>query len=325
VAERPVVDALFAGDVYCDVIFAELPGLPTPGGEVYAKRFAVVPGGTANRGVAAARLGLSTALAVTLGTDMFGNHLADWLGAVPNLDLRWSRRDPAVETAVSVAVTGEHDRSFITYAEGAPGRPETLPDPRPRVGAAHLPMSEPLPGWAAELRAEGTVLVGGVGWDASGEWSPVVLDRLSEVDVFCPNAVEAMNYTHTDDPREAAKALAERVAHVVVTLGPDGSLALDSGTGECVQVPSVPVEAADPTGAGDVFVAGYMYGMLRGMPPADRLRLANVAAGLSVRGLGGASSAPDWARIRDFVAALDAETRAEYAVLEETWAGHVGP
>jgi sugar/nucleoside kinase (ribokinase family) len=324
VAGRPQVDALFAGDLYCDLIFGELPGLPAPGSEVFAKRFAVVPGGTANRGVAAARLGLSTALAVTTGTDLFGDHLVDWLGTVPNLDLRWLRRDPAAHTPVSVAVTGETDRSFITYAEGAPGRPETLPAP-PRVRVAHLGLAEPLPAWAAALRAEGTVLAGGVGWDGTGEWSDTVLARLSDVDIFCPNAVEAMRYTRTDSPRQAAKALAERVATVVVTLGGNGSLALDAGTGEFVQVPPVPVPVADPTGAGDVFVAAYLYGVLRGWPLADRLRFANLCAALSVRGLGGASSAPDWYQIRDFVAALPAAARAEYAPLEDAWAGHDVP
>lgn len=323
-AERPTVDALFAGDMYCDLIFGELPGLPEPGGEVYAKRFAVVPGGTANRGVAAARLGLTTALAVTTGTDMFGDHLVDWLGGVANLDLRWLRRDPAAQTPVSVAVTGETDRSFLTYAEGAPGRPETLPAP-PRVRAAHLGIGDPLPAWAAGLRAEGTILAGGVGWDATGQWSDSVLARLSEVDIFCPNAVEAMRYTRTDSPRQAAKALAERVATVVITLGGNGCLALDAGTGEFAEVPGVPVPVADPTGAGDVFVAAYLYATLRGWPLPDRLRFANLCAALSVRGLGGASSAPDWYQIRDFVVALPAAARAEYAPLEEEWAGHGVP
>lgn len=320
--DRPHVDVLFTGDVFCDLIFGELPGLPSPGGEVFAKRFAVTPGGTANRCVAAARLGLSTALAATLGTDLFGTHLAERLGEVDNLDLRWLRLDPTARTAVTVSVTDASDRSFITYQEGSPGRPQTLPEPLPRVWAAHLGLAAPLPDWAARLRAEGTRLVGGVGWDATGEWSGTVLDRLAEVDVFCPNAVEAMSYTRTDSPYQAAKVLAERVGEVVVTRGGEGALALDAGTGEYAEVPAVPVEVADPTGAGDVFVAAYMYGMLAGWPLPLRLRFAALAASSSVRTLGGAASAPDLAALHDFVRTLPAAEQAAYAPLEELWAQH---
>ncbi|MFE2446193.1 hypothetical protein ACFXDF_29805, partial [Streptomyces sp. NPDC059426] len=52
-----VLDVLFAGEVFCDLVFGGIPHLPTPGTEVYADRFAVSPGGTANRAVATARLG----------------------------------------------------------------------------------------------------------------------------------------------------------------------------------------------------------------------------------------------------------------------------
>jgi sugar/nucleoside kinase (ribokinase family) len=250
---------------------------------------------------------------------MFGNHLVEVLSAVDHLDLRWLRRDPAARTPVTVSVTDAADRSFITYQEGSPGRPQTLPDPLPRVRAAHLGLASPLPAWAGQLRAEGTLLVGGVGWDATGAWSGAVLDRLAEVDVFCPNAVEAMSYTRTDSPYEAAKVLAERVGEVVVTRGGDGALALDAGTGEYVEVPAVPVRVSDPTGAGDVFVAGYLFGRLAGWPLARRLRFAALAASYSVRTLGGATSAPDLAALRDFVRTLPAADQATHAQLEETW------
>lgn len=317
------LDVMYAGSLFCDLVFAGLPELPQPGSEVYADRFAVTPGGNATRCVASARLGLRTALAATIGTDMFGTELVRTLSAIDNLDLRWLHRDPAVHTPITVSVTNEVDRSFITYQHEG-----TVPDggwrgPVPSVRACHVGVAGPLPEWATTLRSRGTLLVGGVGWDPTGEWSPEVLDRLAEVDVFCPNAVEAMHYTRTDDPVAAARALADRVPLVVVTRGSAGALAIDSSTGECAEVPAVAVPVVDPTGAGDVFVSSFILGMLRGWPLADRLRLACVCAGLSVGILGGARGAPGWTQIRDFVSALPDEQRtAHRLILEEAAAVH---
>ena len=47
----------------------------------------------------------------------------------------------------------------------------------------------------------------------------------------------------------------------MVTLGAEGAYAVDSATGETAEVPALTVEALDPTGAGDVFVAGFVTGI----------------------------------------------------------------
>ena len=58
-----------------------------------------------------------------------------------------------------------------------------------------------------------------------------------------------------------------------------------------------PAEALDPTGAGDVFLAGLVLGTLRGWPLQQRLRFANLVAALSVRDFGGALAAPRRVRV----------------------------
>ena len=62
-------------------------------------------------------------------------------------------------------------------------------------------------------------------------------------------------------------------------------------------MPAIAVEALDPTGAGDVFVAGFVTGTLAGWPLADRLAFAGLSAALSVQEFGGSLSAPGWAEI----------------------------
>ncbi|WP_308291380.1 carbohydrate kinase family protein, partial [Amycolatopsis magusensis] len=72
---------------------------------------------------------------------------------------------------------------------------------------------------------------------------------------------------------------------------------MDRRTGESAEVPAIAVEALDPTGAGDVFVAGFVTGTLAGWPLADRLAFAGLTAALSVQEFGGSLSAPGWSEI----------------------------
>src|SRR5271155_3856862 len=114
-----------------------------------------------------------------------------------------------------------------------------------------------------------------------------------------------MAYTHTNDPHDAVRALAERVPVAVVTCGGQGAMAIDSTTGEEEGVPSLPVNAHDPTGAGDVFGAAFVHGTLREWPLRQRLSFANLCAALSVQYVGGSLAAPGRGGIID----LPARTR----------------
>jgi sugar/nucleoside kinase (ribokinase family) len=123
---------------------------------------------------------------------------------------------------------------------------------------------------------------------------------LEDCHAFLPNSVEAMQYTRTSTPAQALERLAGLAPIVVVTCGADGVLAHDARTGETVHVPAVPVPALDPTGAGDVFTAGFILGTLREWPLAQSLAFANLIAALSVQHFGGSLSAPGWGDIADW-------------------------
>jgi len=75
---------------------------------------------------------------------------------------------------------------------------------------------------------------------------------------------------------------------------------VDSETGEEEWVPSLPVAAYDPTGAGDCFGAAFIVGSLAGWPLSDRLRFANLCAALAVQEVGGSLAAPGWGDIADW-------------------------
>ncbi|MFC5183853.1 carbohydrate kinase family protein [Actinomadura harenae] len=296
--EAPSLDVFLSGQVFMDMIFTGLPGLPPPGTELFTEGLGSAPGGIANMAVAMSRLGLRVGLAAPFGDDLFGSYLWRTLSEQEGVDLAWSRRVAEWPTPVTVSLAYDSDRSMVTYEkpvpDGAAGT--TAPDAR----ACFIDIDGPVPAWAKEMRRGGALVFADLGWDATGTWSSEVLDRLRDVDVFLPNAVEAMAYTRTDSPEEAARALSERVPVVVVKRGGDGAIAIDSRTGEVAETTALPVEALDATGAGDVFGAGFMFGTLAGLPLPERLKFANLCAGLSVRHRSGSLGAPCWGEIAAF-------------------------
>jgi ribokinase len=103
--------------------------------------------------------------------------------------------------------------------------------------------------------------------------SEELLDWAEGAGLLLPNASEALALTGHSDPERAARALAERFAEVVVTLGPAGALWTD-GTG-MVRVEADLVESVeDSTGAGDAFAAGLLAARAAGRSTAEALSAA---------------------------------------------------
>ncbi len=292
---------LFAGTIFCDLIFS-IDGIPAPGSEVMADQFTVSAGGTANRAVAAARLGACSAISARIGTDPLGLAVTAQLRREPNLDLSGLRVEAGRQTPVTVSLADGKDRTFVTYEEYA-RPPAPVLDSGIVFRCCHLNAADEIPAWAGALRRAGTLMVGGVGWDGTENWSPDLFGRIRGLDLLCANEVEAVSYTRTPDPVSAARELARHVPAAVVTCGQDGVIAAEGAAGAVLRVPAFPVTAIDPTGAGDVFVAALMVGLSQEWPLEDSLKLATAAAALSVGRLGGTSAAPGRAEIARFVGA----------------------
>jgi sugar/nucleoside kinase (ribokinase family) len=315
---QPVVQ-LF-GTVFFDLVFSELSSPPSPGTEVYTKSLGLSPGGSANIAIALARLGTGVRLSAPFAADTFGHFLWAELER-EGIDLSCSSRLEAWTTPLTVSMAYGRDRSMITYEEPGPvDGVRAVPGNQP-ADAFFVTLGAPgAPGesWLAEQSRHDGLVFADVGWDPTGQWPADVLDILAHVDVFVPNAAEALAYTRTDSPEDAARALARHVPLVVVKLGARGALAAGESLAEPVRVPGLPVEAVDTTGAGDVFDAAFIYGTLAGWPVAQRLRFANLCAGESVRFAGGSLSAPCWRDLGAWWERQESEAvRAAYGFLPE--------
>ncbi|MGW4431347.1 carbohydrate kinase family protein [Streptomyces tendae] len=296
-SQDPPWDVYLTGTVFLDVIFTGLDSAPVRGTESWARGMGSSPGGIANMATALARLGLRTSLAAAFGDDHYGDYCWDALSRGEGIDLAPSRTVPGWHSPVTVSMAYEGERTMVSHGHEPPPE-EPSPDcpPGARAAVASLAPGVGAP-WIARAAARGTRVFADVGWDDTGAWDLAALPDLAHCEAFLPNAEEAMRYTGATCPRAAAHALTEHVPLAVVTLGADGAYAVDRRTGESAEVPAIEVEALDPTGAGDVFVAGFVAGTLAGWPLADRLAFAGLTAALSVQEFGGSLSAPGWGEI----------------------------
>jgi len=84
-----------------------------------------------------------------------------------------------------------------------------------------------------------------------------------------------------DRTGRAIEDIASEVEALIVTRGGEGSI-IHAG-GDVIDIPAAKVEqVADPTGCGDAFRAGLLYGMSRGFDWTTTGRLAAVAGGIKI-------------------------------------------
>jgi sugar/nucleoside kinase (ribokinase family) len=114
------------------------------------------------------------------------------------------------------------------------------------------------------------------------------LGWIDGADVIFPNFDEARALVGATGPHVDLDLLAERFAHVAVTLGPMGSAYL-SGAGPSgirTQVTAPRVDVVDTTGAGDAFAAGFLARWIEGATPEGALDGGRAAAETCVAHLG---------------------------------------
>jgi sugar/nucleoside kinase (ribokinase family) len=116
------------------------------------------------------------------------------------------------------------------------------------------------------------------------------------VQVVFANEEEARAFTGEDNPNRALESIATLCETAVVKIGDRGSLI--SHLGKKYEVGVIPVKCLDTTGAGDLYAAGYLYGMSRGMTPSECGNLGALLAGKVIEEAGAKISEASWEYIR---------------------------
>ena len=272
-------DLVVATPVFLDLTFVGLESLPELGEERFAAELLRSPGGGAITAVAAARLGLSAAVAAPLGDDVAGDIVRTMLAEE---GVEWVATRSAQRTPTTVVMPFGGDRAMVTIDPGARAMASDVAALEPRAVAASLDQL-----YAVPANTRKYVTCGDDDLRAYKGRPPVALGGAR---VLFVNDREALGLSDKDSVTEAAESLAELAETVVVTLGAEGAIALGNGTK--ITAPGEPVEhPADTTGSGDLLTAAYIWADLRGAEVEERLQWAVLYANLAVTtptGIGGA-------------------------------------
>lgn len=284
--ENAGYDVLLLDNYFCDLIFTNVPAMPQLGTEIYASGFHMTPGGVYNTAVTLNRLGLSVGWACDFGNDFFSRFVLEEVRR-EGLDNSLFRNHSSPVRYVTVAISLPQDRAFVSYADDHEERPAVslveqhkprcLIPPALRFSESDLQLYE-------AARRNGCLVYMECEYGSATLETPGVVDALCAVDIFAPNADEALHLTATESVEDALALLAELTSVVVIKLGRGGSIARVGG--ETVKVPAIDVEVFDTTGAGDCFNAGFLYGHLRGDTLENCLRYGNICGGLSTTAYG---------------------------------------
>jgi ribokinase len=287
-AARPV---LVAGSLNMDLV-ARCDHLPREGQTIVGRGFFTAPGGKgANQAVAAARLGAPVAMVGCVGRDGFGQTLVDGLAA-DGIDTRFvgTSDQPTGTALITVDATGANTIVVIPGANQDCGAAAIDAAFRALSGPGILLLQHEIPD---DANRHALAAARKAGWFTvlnPAPARPVPPDLLPLVDILAPNETEAASLTGgeaggRDAALRAAQALLDAGARaVLVTLGADGALFRDSA--RALHCPSVPVQAADSTGAGDAFLGALGAALAEGQTLEAALGFAAAAAALAVTRLG---------------------------------------
>jgi sugar/nucleoside kinase (ribokinase family) len=263
------VDVAVVGSPYLDLVFEGLPRVPGLGEEVVGAGFRAVPGGTAIQAIGMARLGLSVALVAPRGTDAGGRLIAE---ALEREGVRWIGSD-ATSTPTTAVLSTARGTAMAT----APGDGEATADEVAGTQPARVVLSLGRAGLRPR-EVPACFVTGSIEIEA-GIRPPE--DPFVEGDVLVVNAREAEALTGASDVEVAARELARDAGSAVLTLGDEGAVGVRGV--DVVRVPAHEVEPADVTGAGDLFVAAWVWAAARRLALRPSLEWACLAAALSVK------------------------------------------
>ncbi|MGN8891111.1 ribokinase [Dysosmobacter sp. HCP28S3_G4] len=299
---------LVVGSFMMDLI-ASTKQAPKSGETIIGLKFQTAPGGKgANQAVQCARLGAHVTMVGQVGDDAFGKIMTD-TAAAAGVDVSHVAVDKNESSGVGhilLEVTEHGARNRITVCPGAnftltvedvAWLKEDIKNYDLLMMQFELPMEviEAVAGWAHEAGVP--VMVN------PAPAAPISAKLLSCATYLSPNEHEAAiiadhplradeSGVNMEDVQAVSEAFQARgVENLIITLGENGSIVAGKNGihhTACVKMPHV----ADPTAAGDSFVAAFCTGLCAGLPQGEALAFASHTAAITVSRMGAMPSLP---------------------------------
>lgn len=244
---------------------------------------------------ALAQLGAKTSFAGMIGQDAFGTAITEklaHLGIEGNL-----QKHPTAATGVClVMLPPDKDRTMNTHLGASCLYDDTMV-PGEAITKAKVfhfcgyqwdteSQKQAIKKAIEVAKANGTL----ISFDVA---DPFVINRspddikdivMNHADIVFANREETQTLFKHNDPSETLTQLTAGGKYFVHKKDKDGADVYHKG--EVHSVDAQPVTVADTTGAGDMFAAGFLYGISRGESPLASARMATVLAADTVQTLG---------------------------------------
>lgn len=261
------------GRLNVDLIYKGLPRLPEEGEELYSDGFYMgLGGGVPGSLVSLSRLGIQVRLGTWLGDDYLSEFARARLteeGITPaNL-----YNGQGIPVNITSAMLTPADRTFVTYGSMATEASEEEVYGVCK-GAGTVLMQLGGAGAYRKLKSEGARLILDPGYDDNMSLVDYD-DYLGLADFYLPNRKEALTITGESTYEGAAKILSRYTGRAIVKLDGGGAYIYERGKGTIV--PPAPAEHKDSTGAGDAFLAGFVYGLSKGFDLAEAVMCGNIS------------------------------------------------
>ena len=254
---------------FLDLTFVGLESLPGPGEERYAGDLVRSPGGGAITAIAAARLGLRTALLAPLGNDFAGDFVKREVEA-EGVEVAGFRADRTPQTVV-MPVGAEH--SMVTVDTGVRARAADVARLAPVALAANLDQLDLLTG---DMHAYLTC-----GDDDARAYARRPPAGLAGARAMFLTEPHALLLTGVGSLQAAAEQLGEWVETLMICDSSQGALAMSNG--RRVDLPQFDTgPAVDSTGTRDLLCAAYAWADLRGAAPDERIAWAQLYSQLAI-------------------------------------------
>lgn len=276
-----------------DVVARPIDALPQGEGTTLIQGIGIAPAGTAaGAAMVAARLGLPTRLAGSVGGDLTGRFVrmaleeagvgTDLLETIPGM--------PTSTTVLAVDSNGRRPNFHALGAGMFAPTGEAVKAAASQAAFLHYggiggPKLDGGPGAAVVEAAKAGGAVVTCDLISPQPTALAELERLlPNVDYFMPSVAEAFALSGTTDMAAAADFfLARGAGAVLMKNGGNGSyVALGA---ERRRLGAYDITPVDTTSCGDSYCAGFIVGLGRGLPPLEAARFATAVAALVAQGL----------------------------------------
>ncbi|MBD3178000.1 MAG: carbohydrate kinase [Armatimonadia bacterium] len=264
-----------------------------------------------NTAVDLVRLGVTSGVSACVGVDGSGLYLRHELEAAGvDASSMVETRDAA--TSYTFVMIDSNGRRRYLHHVGANACFTLAGVPREKVrgtrilhmgGSLLMPALDgaPTAELLADAQAHGVITSMDTAFNPRVDARALIEPCLPHLDILMPSIEEAREITGETTPEAMLDALdGHGITTIGVKLGAEGCVLRHEG--RTLRLPAYPVEVVDGSGAGDAFMAGFLYGRLQGWDVEDCARMATATAAHCIQAIGCSAGVPPARDVQSFMA-----------------------